>query len=777
MNIRIALAAVAALTAPAFAQVATVKPDQDPKVKIKWDDMDLGPFFSGCYKLEKSTSTKGIAIAVGTKEAPATILFDPELLRFHGAWEGGLASFPRKRGGLEGNIFADSQVYVSTGLTVGIGAEVKADPRERNQGNLPNTKWKGIYVNGTNTVLSYSVGKQAVLELPGSLVTDGVRFFTRSFSIAAGSDIKQILIAEGDAVEKDGKITITNGDKVTGFSVRYGAGVKLVAREGRVIAEVNAAQPLNFQVAFATVPAADAAKLDVKVKPNMPDLASLTKPGPARWGAALETKGKLGVSEGGYASDEITMPEDNPFKSWLRPGGHDFFADGTCAVANLSGDVWLVSGLDEKLESVKWKRFASGLFQPLGAKVVDGKVYVTGRDQITRLHDYNNDGEVDFYENFNNDSHCTNNYHDFALDLQTDKAGNFYYAKGAPWQPTSQSPHQGTMLRVSKDGSKLEVFATGLRAPNGLGMGPNDELSASDNQGHWMPVNRLNIIKQGGFYGMVTTAQKVMTFKNADGTEYKANPSLQSDREKYKNDFWGKKESPIPTEGYDAPLVWLPMNVDNSPGGEVWAPKTWGPWGGNMLHLSYGKCILYGVTMETVDGQQQGSVTAFPVKFRSGIQRARFSPKDGQLYLTGLSVWQSSAAKDSCFQRVRYTGQPAVYPTGFTTKKNGIEVTFSGPVDAASAGSLDNWNIEQWNYQWTGAYGGQGYPVNDSTKPGKDTLAATKATLSADKKSVLLELPTVVPVMQMKVQCNINAADGTKVKHDIYATINKVPAK
>src|SRR4029077_1021577 len=128
----------------------------------------------------------------------------------------------------------------------------------------------------------------------------------------------------------------------------------------------------------------------------------------------LETVGKLGAGDGAYVVYEITLPEPNPFKTWWRPGGHDFFANGDAALVNLSGDVWIVSGLDASLAKVKWKRFATGLFQPLGCKIVDGKVYVTGRDQITRLHDLNGDGEADFYENFNNDCVVTDNYHEFA---------------------------------------------------------------------------------------------------------------------------------------------------------------------------------------------------------------------------------------------------------------------------------------------------------------------------------------------------------------------------
>ena len=111
------------------------------------------------------------------------------------------------------------------------------------------------------------------------------------------------------------------------------------------------------------------------------------------------------------------------------------------------------------------------------------------------------------------------------------------------------SPHQGTLLRVSKDGAKLEIFATGLRAPNGLGIGPKDLLTCSDNQGHWIPANRLNIIKRGGFYGMVPAAHKTLQFRAADGSEFDANPSSAEDRQKFKTEFWGKAETPIPTSG------------------------------------------------------------------------------------------------------------------------------------------------------------------------------------------------------------------------------------
>ena len=53
--------------------------------------------------------------------------------------------------------------------------------------------------------------------------------------------------------------------------------------------------------------------------------------------------------------------------------GMDFFKDPTrAAICSVSGDVWIVSGLDESLGKLEWKRFATGLFQTMGLRIVKG---------------------------------------------------------------------------------------------------------------------------------------------------------------------------------------------------------------------------------------------------------------------------------------------------------------------------------------------------------------------------------------------------------------------
>ncbi|MBI3876550.1 MAG: hypothetical protein HY300_11485, partial [Verrucomicrobia bacterium] len=63
------------------------------------------------------------------------------------------------------------------------------------------------------------------------------------------------------------------------------------------------------------------------------------------------------------------------------------------------------------------------------------------------------------------------------------------------------------------------------------------------------------------------------------------------------------------------------------------------------------------------------------------------------------------------------------------------------------------------------------------TKFGGEDLPVKSAKLSADKKTVFLEVAGLQPVMQMRIRYNINAADGTALQQEIFNTINQVPAK
>ena len=471
-------------------------------------------------------------------------------------------------------------------------------------------------------------------------------------------------------------------------------------------------------------------------------LAPLTHGGPAAWTETVETKSNvLGEHDGAYVVETITTPLENPYRSWMRLGGFDFFSDPSrAAVCTWMGDMWTVDNVVG--DKFLWKRIATGMFQPLGVRIIDDTIYVCCRDQITRLHDLNDDGTIDYYENFNNDHQVTEHFHEFAMDLQTDDEGNFYYAKSARHAKDSLVPHHGTLIKVSPDGAHSEIVCNGFRAANGVGIGPNGEIATSDQEGHWTPANRINLVKEGGFYGNMYSYHR------------------------------GQR----PTE-FDPPVCWLPHNIDRSPAEQLWVTSDrWGPIEGKMVALSYGTGKAFLVNYEQVDGVYQGGAMRLPIAtFPTGIMRGRFHPGDGQLYACGLFGWSSDRTRPGGFYRIRYTGVPLHLPVGLEIKEKGVEITFSHPLDEDEAGDPENYVVRQWNYRWTANYGSDHYSVARPNRKGEDEVYVEDVTVSDDKRTVFIELEETQPVMQMEIDFTIAAADGTDIRQTIYNTINVVP--
>lgn len=771
-------AAFAALVVGSVSLAQTAPASTAPK---PYEVMDYGPFLSATISASApgaNIANKGIAIKVGPNGEGA-VLFDIDLVRFAAGWTGKYLNLNGvvfdARHGPNPSVAGDLAFVTnaSPGWSVDAGRPDRpgelADPRATPFGPLPanHAKYRGLYLHGNQTVVAYTVADTEILELPGLTQADGQNIFTRTLQVGPMKEGRTMVVADvvpfgsAPSIEKSAGGATTLGfpaadaskTLVTLAGAPEGAKIEVI-NGSRVILRVPALpNGATFRVAIWNGKAADEAKAEAAIAKlgAVADVAALTKGGPARWTAAITTKGTLGAEDGAYAVDTITAPYDNPYKSWLRFGAMDLFADGSrAALTTWSGDVWVVSGIDATLGELKWKRFATGLHQPLGLRIVNDEVFVLGRDQLVRLKDLNNDGEADFYESFNNDVIVSPSFHEFALDLQTDAEGNFYFAKGGAVRPGGRgwqviTPHTGSVIRISKDGKKLDVFATGVRAPNGMSAGgPRGEITLADNEGTWTPTSRINIVKPGDFLGVVDLAHR--------------------------------DEAPTT---YGNPITWIPHSIDNSSGGQVWVPdERFGLPKGQLLHTSYGKSSLFVVAYETLaDGTVQGGVSRLPLEFEAGMMRPRFNPKDGQLYISGLKGWQTTARRDGAFQRVRRTGKPVEVPVALSVKADGIEVGFTAPLNKASAEDLQNWSLEQWNYLWSQAYGSAEYSVVDPTKQVRDPVTVKSAKLSADGKKVFLEIPGLKPVMQMKIKFLVDSASGEPLDYEIYNTIAKVPAR
>jgi ribosomal protein L35AE/L33A len=166
----------------------------------------------------------------------------------------------------------------------------------------------------------------------------------------------------------------------------------------------------------------------------------------------------------------------------------------------------------------------------------------------------------------------------------------------------------------------------------------------------------------------------------------------------------------------------------------------------------------------------------FNLRFNSGVMRARFNTRDGQLYLCGLKGWQNAATRDGGFYRVRYTGKPVRMPVKAHVAQNGVQLKFSCDLDAKSAGDPQSYNVELWNYRYSGAYGSPEFSVKEPGKARHDTLTVKSASLGADKRTVFLEIEGLQPADQYSVKYTVNAADGTEVRSEIVGTIHKLGA-
>lgn len=472
----------------------------------------------------------------------------------------------------------------------------------------------------------------------------------------------------------------------------------------------------------------------VRRSPKVEPLRALEEPAARRWGEPLVTRGSVAADGSDpHVIDTITVPYENPHRALFFIGGLDFFPNGDAAICTAHGDVWIVRGLDSSLDGITWQRFATGLYQPLGLRVVDGHVIVLGRDQLTRLHDLNGNGEADFYESFNQDLQIQGQDHAYATRLEIDSQGHFYFLK------SGSGPHGSALLKVFPDGSRLELVASGFRHPYGMGVGPHDQITVADNEGNWVPSSKIDLIEPGGFYGF-----RAGDAEAADGL--------------------------VPNR----PLCYIPKIADNSSGGQVWVPDDrWGGLNGQMLHLSWGRCTLHVVLREQIGHVWQAATAQFPgLTFLSGPGEGRFHPVDGQLYVVGLTGWQTGAAADGSFQRVRYTGRPVNMPEAFHVHENGLRVRFTQPVNPIAAERRSSYRIELWNYRWSATYGSFHYSVRRPAEIGHDTLHVTAAHLLPDGRTVFLEVPDLQPVDQIHLHVDLEIMDGHPLRFDLYGTIH-----
>ncbi len=93
-------------------------------------------------------------------------------------------------------------------------------------------------------------------------------------------------------------------------------------------------------------------------------------------------------------------------------------------------------------------------------------------------------------------------------------------------------------------------------------------------------------------------------------------------------------------------------------------------------------------------------------------------------------------------------------------------LTFSGALDPKSAGDPKNYAVQTWSLQRSAQYGSKHY----DEKPAK----VTAAQVSADGRTVTLQIADLKPTWGMKIKYNLKAADSTMVQGLLHNTIHRL---
>lgn len=411
--------------------------------------------------------------------------------------------------------------------------------------------------------------------------------------------------------------------------------------------------------------------------------------------------------------------------------GMDLLADGRLAICTWGGKqksegkALLFSGIGGQGPSgVTYQVIASGFKEPMGIKAVGTDIYVTAKDEITRLAP----GAGGAYARstaFKGFSYLPDHYHSYASGLEV-KDGYFHLNIHSPLFNPPWPQDRGTWIRFDSRNGKHEILARGLREPNTLSAGPDGEFFTTDNQGQWLPSSKLIHLKAGRHYGYTAPGQQ-----------------------------------PPPARDVSPPAVWIPHGeVGFSPSQPALA--TQGTFTGQFIigDVRYGglkRCFL-----EKVNGEYQGAVFRFcapAAPFSCGWNRLKFAP-DGSLYLGGIGGGPGDApswnwnGKQHGFQKLVPTGHVPFELLAVRSTEDGFQLEFTGPVGKA-AEEVSSYSAKHWWYHATEAYGGA--PV------GTAILPVLSAKVSADRRKVDLRTAEIPAPKVIHLQATgVTSQDGEK---------------
>lgn len=424
-------------------------------------------------------------------------------------------------------------------------------------------------------------------------------------------------------------------------------------------------------------------------------------------------------------SDELVAREDTywrrtplpvPDNLVLEVSGILPVAGKRLLVTTRRGEIWWVDGAYDENPRPRFTKFAAGLHEPLGiVPAAPGGYYVAQRQEVTRVADTDGDGRADLFATVAKIP-ISGSYHEYNFGPVLAPNGNLRVTLNVAFGGATQAPApwRGWMVEITPDG-QITPIAAGLRSPSGFMVTSKGEWFFGENQGEWIGSGRITHVAPGDFAGHPAG----LTWSRMPGSTVALRPEDIRDFAEPMHDVAKK----VP--GVKPPAVWLPHTVlgistagmlEDDTGGKF------GPFGGQFFVADQGQSKILRVSLEQVKGVWQGAAYPFREGFECGILRLAYGD-DGVLFAGETARgWGSVGPKQQGLERLQWTGKVPFEIKEVRAQPDGFVLTFTQPVDRATAEKPESYSIGGFTYLYHKAYGSS--PVNRLACPVRKVVVA-----------------------------------------------------
>jgi glucose/arabinose dehydrogenase len=451
-----------------------------------------------------------------------------------------------------------------------------------------------------------------------------------------------------------------------------------------------------------------------------------------------------------------------PSETAMEVGSIELLPNNTLALGTRRGEIWTVENANgPEPSALKYKLFASGQHEVLGLAWKDNSLYATNRYEIVRIKDEDGDGRADTFQTVCDKWGVSGDYHEYAIGSRFDKAGDLWVVLCLTGSFSSNIDFRGWALRIKPDGTMVPT-CSGVRSPGGIGFDADGEVYYTDNQGPWHGACTLQHLVPGTFQGHPGGFKWYDAAPNMGPRplEPHDNSRMVTERERIKELLPPAVYMVHGKIGNSSSFILCDLS-----GGKF------GPFQKQLFVADQSHSNISRVFLEEVNGIKQGVVIPFLKGFKSGLIGGRMN-EQGQLFAGGSDRgWGSKGGRPYCFERVDWTGKTPFEIHEVHALRDGFDVSFTAPVDPATANNPASYSMRAFTYIYRAEYGS---PEVDDLLP-----KITQIALSSDRQHVRLKIDRLTKGHIHELHLDgVKSATGEPLLHKVaYYTLNELPAR